>query len=160
MKLRKSASVIVGMWTCSFNLLAANPPVSPKIEALHAYLYCFNDGSFSKDVFADKNPNLTNTIIGEGFAGKPVHSTLVTVEVSGKPSPSKKTKLEVVVTNEKNKPVLKKTTDVTMFEADSRYFFGVWLEQTGGEALKVTAKLLDQPNAKPVSRILPFALAE
>ena len=160
MKLKIWTSIIVGMWVCSFNLLAGNPPVSPKIEALHAYLYCFNDGSFSKDVFAEKNPTLTNTIIGEGFAGKPTQSTLVTVEVSGKPSPSKKTKLEVVVTNEKHKTVVKKTTDVTMFDADSRYFFGVWLENTGGEALKVTARLLDQPNAKPVSKLLPFALAE
>lgn len=145
---------------CSPESWAGNSPLPPKIEALHAYLYCFNDGSFSKDVFAEKNPALTNTVIGEGFAGKPAHSTLVTVEVSGKLSTSKKAKLEVVVTNEKHKTVVKKTTDVTIFETDSRYFFGVWLENTGSEALKVTARLLNQPNAKPVSKLLPFALAE
>jgi hypothetical protein len=131
---------------------------TPKIEAMHAYLFCHNDGSFSKDVFAEKNPNLTNTVIGEGFAGKPTSSTLVTVAVSGKINPGKDTILEVVVNNQNGKVLQKKTSRVTIFEPETKFFYGVWLDGTGAAPVKVTARLVNVPGSKPITKVLGFEI--
>ncbi len=63
--------------------VSSAPPY--KISAIKALLFYDGKGTFSRDVLAKPEFTFWNTIIGEGDAEGPSNSTLVLVEVTGKP---------------------------------------------------------------------------
>jgi len=65
------------------NAQTRTPPY--KITAIKAMLFYDGKGTFSRDVLAKPDFTFWNTIIGEGDADGPSNSTLVLVEVTGKP---------------------------------------------------------------------------
>jgi hypothetical protein len=146
---------------CStLNLLAQSERVAPKIAAIHAHLFYETDGTFSRDMLAEKGLSLWNTIIGEGWAGKPSKSTLFTVEVHGKNVKSNSVKLEIIAQGEKNQVISKIVTDISIYDENSRSFTGLWLNNTGCEKIKITAQLIGGPKAKPTVATIPFSCGE
>jgi hypothetical protein len=138
-----------------------------KITAIRAKLFYSNTGTFSKDILADPNISLWNTVIGEGDSGGPSSSTFVTVEVSGKGAGAynNQRKLEFTATYRENggatrETVIKKVVAVPYVEGNGKFYAGFWLYRTGCSPVKLTARMIGQSQASTVNRTIKFACGE
>ena len=148
-------------------MLSANPEVraSPppyKIAAIKAMLFYDDKGTFSRDVLAKPDFAFWNTIIGEGDAQGPSNSTLVVVEVAGKPSPNeplpaRKVELTAVASG---KVLLKRTTDIGLFGDNGKFFAAFWLYGTGCHPVKIIARVIGQTPPTSATKTIPFACGE
>lgn len=133
----------------------------PKISAIRAQLFYEASGTFSDDLFSQKDLSLWNTIIGEGSSGGASSSTLVTVAVSGENVPVGSTKVEITATNSKNKLIVKKLVHVALYDEKTTFYAPIWLYDTGCEPIKISARLIGKgANATVVKKTIPFACGE
>lgn len=137
-------------------------PPPYKITAIKALLFYEGTATFSRDVLAKPDFTFWNTIIGEGDAEGPSSSTLVMVEVSGKPSPndpllSRKVEFTAVAAR---KVLLKRTTVIGLFGDGGKFYAGFWLYDTGCEPIKVSARIIGQAQPSSVSKTISFACGE
>ena len=138
----------------------ATPPY--KVTGIQAKLFYSDKGTFSRDVLAKPDFGFWNTIIGAGDAEGPSNSTLVLVEVSGRSSegempPSRKVELTAVA---KGKVILKRVLDIGLFSDDHKFYAAFWLYDTGCEPVKLTARIVGQPQPSSMSKTLPFECGE
>lgn len=147
---------ILVLFAFGLNAFAQNA----KITAVRAQLYYRTDGTFSEDMLVAKDLSLWNTIIGEGWAGKPSNSTLVTVEVTGKNLPIGKVKLNITATGDKNRVMGKTLVDVDIYDDQTKFYAGLWLDKTGCEKVKITSRLIGVPKATVVTKTIPFNCGE
>lgn len=139
----------------------AQTKVSPKITAIRAQLFYDATGTFSEDILAQKDPALWNTIIGEGIAGAPSTSTLVTVEISGRNLPVGGTKVEITASGKKNRLIQKKLVAVDIYDERTKFYAPLWLNDTGCEPIKIAARLIGSgAPAGVVTKTIPFACGE
>jgi hypothetical protein len=137
--------------------LAEGPLTAPTITGMKAQLFRDNQGTFGEDFLALPDQNLFNVIIGEDASS----ATLVTVEVSGKNLPLGDYKVEIVATGEKGKVVAKSTQEVTIYDAKTKFYAPVLINDTGCRPIKVTAKLAGKGlKAKPMTKTLDFLCGE
>lgn len=138
----------------------AKGPVA-EITDLKAQLYYRNKGTLSDDLLKQKDLSLWNTIIGEGSSGGASTVTLVTVEVSGKDVPLGEIKVEIVATVEKGKVIGKHVSEVTIYDADTKYFAPLLLNDTGCQEIKIAAKLTGKGiKMSPIVKTIPFQCGE
>lgn len=139
------------------------PAPSPyKITAIKAKLFYDGTGTFSRDVLSKPDFTFWNTIIGEGDAEGPSNSTLVLVEVSGKPSPnepppSRKVEFTAI---ESGKVLMKRTIDIGLFGDNGRFYAAFWLYDTGCEPIKISARIVGQIQPSSLTKTIPFACGE
>ncbi|MDQ2746526.1 MAG: hypothetical protein M3T96_04615 [Acidobacteriota bacterium] len=132
-----------------------------KISAVRAQLFYEDKGTFSKDIFSDKNFDLWNTGAGEGSAEGPSKATLVTVEVSGGNASPDNLKLEIAATGKANRVIQKKVFDVFIYQEVFKFYAAVWVADTPCEPVKITAKLVGKGAAvAPVVKTIAFACGE
>lgn len=135
--------------------------VAPKIVRIRAQLFYESTAKFSPDILAVKDFALWNTIIGEGSAEAPSHSTFVTVEISGRNLPVGSMKVEITATGDKNRVIQKKLIAVEIYDETVRFFAPLWLHDTGCEKIKISARLVGKgAPAAPVVKTIPFACGE
>lgn len=161
--MRKIKFLFIALLVCSFSALnlQAQTKVAPKISAIRAQLFYDASGTFSKDILADKNLSLWNTIIGEGSAGEPSTSTFVTVEISGRNIPLGTLKIEITATGNKNRIIQKKLISVDLYDERPKFFAPFWLYDTGCEEIKISARLIGKgAPATPITKKIPFACGE
>lgn len=139
------------------NLVQAKTPA--KITAIRAQLFYDATGTFSEDILAREDFALWNTIIGEGSAGAPSTSTLVTVEVSGRHLPVGTVKIEITATGDKGRLIQRKVIGVDIYDARTKFFAPLWLYDTGCQPIKISARLLGA-RSTPMTRTIPFACGE
>lgn len=164
---RVAGPLFIGLLILSANLevIAVRPvPATPpyKITAIKAMLFYDGKGTFSRDVLAKPDFTFWNTIIGEGDAEGPSNSTLVLIEVTGKPSPdepspSRKVQITAVASS---KVILKRTIDIGLFGESGKFYAAFWLYDTGCQPTKISAHILGQTQPSSVSKTIPFACGE
>ncbi|HVF57697.1 MAG TPA: hypothetical protein VM934_16200 [Pyrinomonadaceae bacterium] len=158
--------LLVGLLTLSVNLktsAARREFVTPpyKITAIKAMLFYEAKGTFSRDVLAKPDFTFWNTIIGEGDAESPSNSTLVLVEVTGKPSPDELPLRKVELTaTESRKVLLKRATDIGSFGDAGKFYAGFWLYDTGCQPIKISARITGQTQPSSMTKTIPFACGE
>jgi hypothetical protein len=159
------------VWLLSFAAIvpaASKSQKAPvfKIAAIKALLFYEDKGTFSKDILADPNFALWNTIIGGGSAEGHSTSTLIIVELSGGPEsyePSRQ--LEFTATYKsagKNaRPIIvKRITDTGIFNKQGNWFAAFWLYDTGCEPVKLSARILGQPQPSAMTKRIGFQCGE
>jgi hypothetical protein len=159
--------LFIGLLIFSTNLevMALRPASSTppyKITAIKAMLFYDGKGTFSRDVLAKPDFTFWNTIIGEGDAEGPSTSTLVLVEVTGKPSPdepSPSRKVEITAVASR-KFLLKRTTDIGLFGDGGKFYAAFWLYDTGCKPVKISARIIAQAQPSSMSKTIPFACGE
>ena len=130
-----------------------------RITAIRAKLF-YDDGTFSRDVLSPPAFALWNVIIGEGDAGKPSHSTLVIVEVTGRPNDtSSRVKVELTARDRRQKLLLRHAQEVYLGET-GRYVAGFWLYDTGCEPIRLSARTVGQRSASTRTATLDFRCGE
>lgn len=141
--------------------VVAQTKVAPKITAIRAQLFYDGTGTFSEDILAQKNLALWNTVIGEGSAGAPSTSTLVTVEISGRNLPVGGTKVEITATGNKNRLIQKRLVAVDIYDERTKFYAPLWLNDTGCEPIKIAARLVGTGAPTGiVTKTIPFACGE
>jgi hypothetical protein len=137
-----------------------------RLSAIRAKLFYEQSGTFSEDILASSGFALWNVVIGEGDAREPSSSTLVLIEVSGKPGayqPSQK--VEVVATRvhkgRKGKSdVTRRLFTTGILGKDGRWVAPLWLYDTGTEPIVLKARILGPKPSAWVTRKIPFASGE
>lgn len=152
--------VTLDLTASALNPVSATPPY--KITAIQAKLFYYDKGTFSRNVLAKPDFALWNTIIGEGDAEGPSDSTLVLVEVTGESSegerqPLRKVELTALAGG---KVLLKRAIEVGLFSNDHKFYAAFWLYDTGCEPVKLTARMVGQPQASLMSKTIPFNCGE
>lgn len=146
------------------NIKSQTPPF--KITALRAKLFYESSGAFSKDILADPNISLWNTIIGEGDAGGASSSTLIIVEVTGKPGAYESTcKIEFTATYKQNgqnsrETVVRRTTETGILNTNGKFYAAFWLYETGCYPVKLAARLIGQTQPSVIKRTINFQCGE
>lgn len=141
--------------------LRAQTKGAVKIAAVRAQLFYEDKGTFSKDIFSDKNFDLWNTGAGEGSAEGPSNATLITVVVSGGENAPDNLKLEVAATGKAGRVIQKKVFDVFIYQQDFKFYAALWVADTPCEPVKITARLAGKGAAvAPVVKTIPFACGE
>ena len=139
----------------------ATSAVAPyRISGIQAKLFYETLGTFSENVIGNSNFNLWNVIIGEGSAAAASNSTLVLVQVQGKPGayePNRKVRLVAAVGR---KVLLNRVSSVGILPNSGKTQAAFWLYDTGTERIKLTASLVGQAKQVPVVRTIPFEAGE
>ena len=145
---------------------AQRPSRDYGLSAIRAKLFYENTGEFSRDILADPNIALWNTIIGEGGSGGPSNSTLVIVEVSG-PAGDYNQNLKVEFTasyrtNGPNRPptVIKRVVPGGIMNDKGKFYSGFWLYDTGCSHVNLTARLLGLPRPSTMTKTIKFECGE
>lgn len=137
-----------------------------KITAIRAMLFYDSSGTFSKDILADSNISLWNTIIGEGDSGGASSSTLIVVEVTGEPGAYEtKRKIEFTATYRLNgqnarETVVKRTAETGIFNNKGKFYAAFWLYETGCAPVKLSARLLGQTQPSLMRKTINFQCGE
>ncbi len=164
---RLLTSLLIGLIVFSANLGAtARPPAtitsSYRITAIKAMLFYDGSATFSRDVLAKPDFAFWNAIIGEGDAEGPSNSTLVLVEISGKPStneppPSRLVEFTAIASR---KVLLKRTSDIGLFGDSGKFYAAFWLYKTGCQPIKISARIVGQTLPSSLTKTIPFACGE
>jgi hypothetical protein len=154
--------VILGLLSISMCLLVGADDKTPlyTINSVKAYLYHETDGSFSQDVFKMSPGSLWNTIIGEGASGGASHSTMVVVEVGGKPGSYISARKIQFTAFENGKVKMKRVTSMSVLSDSGKYFEAFWLYDTGCVPIKISAELLGQSKVSKLERTIGFSCGE
>jgi hypothetical protein len=104
---------------------------------------------------------LWNTIIGEGGASEPSHSTLVTVEVSGRHLPVGGLSVVITATGADNRLVTEREAPVFIYNERTRFHAPLWIYDTGCEEITVSARLVgDGVDPSVKTQTIPFHCGE
>lgn len=131
-----------------------------RISGLRAQLFYSDRGTFSRDVLADTTIALWNTVIGEGQAGGPSQSTLVVVEVAGEPESYEPGRsVELTMTMGTRAPV-RRRQELSSMNARGRTYLGFFIYDTGCEEIRLSARVLGQPQPSTRRARIPFECGE
>jgi hypothetical protein len=121
--------------------LAQDKPKFPsRVSGISAKLYYDESGTFSKDILADPNFALWNTIIGEGSAGSPSHSVLIEVESTGDGRPSVvHNEVLTITTQISGRPPVVHRFSTLAFSANGKNYEGVLINDTGCVPVTISA---------------------
>lgn len=152
----------------AINAQTRTPPY--KITAIKAMLYYEGNGTFSRDVLAKPDFALWNTIIGEGMAEAPSSTTMVLVEVTGKPNSDEPLrKVEFIASYQYyRRPVTRKVAvnriveigSIGSFDKPDKSYIAFWLNNTGCDPVKITARIIGQSQPSTMSKVIPFECGE
>lgn len=136
-----------------------------KISGIKAMLYYEQTGTFSKDILADPNISLWNTIIGEGSSGGASSATLVMVEVSGKGGAYETTrKVELTATfagtGRNARAPVKRTSEIGIISEKGKFYVPLWLYDTGCSHVTISARILGQRQASSMKKTIKFECGE
>ena len=162
---RLLTALFMGLIIFAANLdgIARAPATPPyKITAIKAKLFYDGSATFSRDVLAKPDFAFWNTIIGEGDAEGPSNSTLVLVEVSGRPSlneppPSRRVEFTAISSG---KVLINRNTDIGLFGENGKFYAAFWLYETGCQPIKISARIVGQPQPSSLTKTIPFACGE
>lgn len=133
------------------------------ITGIKAYLYLSHNDALSKDISDEPKGSLWNTVIGEGIAGSPSESTIVVVEVSGAPGQYQtKKNIEVLVTEIGKKVVtkLKRKSPIGVLSKEGKFYAIFLVYEAGCLPLKISARVLGQPDETLEKKRINFECGE
>ena len=165
-RLATAVCCVLSIMTSSVATAYSQKVPSFKIAAIKAMLFYEDKGTFSKDVLADPNFAFWNAIIGGGSAEGNSSATLVIVELSGKSEsyePGRKIEFTATykTSGKASHPVIvKRTSDSGIFNKQGKFFAAFWLYDTGCEPVKLSARILGQPQASSLTRTIDFRCGE
>ncbi|HEX8692911.1 MAG TPA: hypothetical protein VF746_10855 [Longimicrobium sp.] len=141
---------------------ARQEPSAPpyRISALRAQLFYSDRGTFSRNIIGDSTIALWNTVIGEGTAGGPSNSTLVVVEVAGEAGSYEPGRRVELTATAGTKTPLRRVQELGVMSVRGRAYVGYWLYGTGCEEIRLSARLLGQPQASTRRATIPFECGE
>ena len=153
------------VFVCVLSAVASAQAPAFKISGIKAMLFYEQNGTFSKDILADPNISLWNTIIGEGSSGGASSATLVMVEVTGKAGAYETTrKVEMTATfsgTGKNvHPPVKRTSEIGILSDKGRFYVPLWLYDTGCSHVTISARIIGQRQAPSVQKTIKFECGE
>ena len=168
----KNTKFLVAIWLfCIFGMISSSYGKekelskyqgTAKITAIHAYLIYDHTQSFSEDILSVKDIPLWNTIIGEGYAGAPSHSTFVVVEISGRDiSSTRDAKVNIITTDFKKAQIANVTRMFSMYGEYKKSYVSFVVPETGCSPITISAKLVGagfDPNS--LSKTIPFKCGE
>jgi hypothetical protein len=136
-----------------------------KISGIKAMLYYEQTGTFSKDILADPNISLWNTIIGEGSSGGASSATLVLVEVTGKAGAYETTrKVEMTATfagtGRNGHPPVKRTSEIGILGDNGKFYVPLWLYDTGCVHVTIAARIVGQRQTSSMQKTIKFECGE
>lgn len=133
-----------------------------KIASIKAYLYYDNLGSISDNLIGNKSAILWNTIIGEGYAGKPSNSTLVVVEIAGKDvAPLRRAKANIVVRDSDGVVLINQTRRFSIYGNSTKYLIPLIVPNTGCSHITILAGLIGRDlNQSTISETIPYECGE
>lgn len=131
-----------------------------KITAIRAKLFFDQRGTFSEDVLSGENKFLWNVAISGGSVGSLSTSTLVLVEVSGKPGDYKAGHKIELIARGPRRMLLRKITEVGIPGDEGKFYAGFWLYNTGCDPIKLSARIIGQPLALVMKRTIDFRCGE
>ncbi len=149
---------LAAIFTAALAASSAVAAETPKIVAIHAQLYHEGSGKLSaEDLLAPDAPGMWNTIIGENAS----NFTLVTVEVQGKDVPVGAVKVQITARGYKRKIVGQHTSDVSIYDAKTKFLAPLFLYDTGCDEIEVSARLIGKGVATTaVKKVIPFKCGE
>lgn len=151
---------------CLSSTASSSQSTSFKITAIKAMLFFEQRATFSKDVLADPNFVFWNTIIGEGDAGSPSSSTLVLVEVAGKPGSYQPTrKIEFIATYKPNgrnsrEITVRRASEINSLSENGKFYASFWLYETGCSPVRLSARIVGQVQPSFMKKIINFECGE
>jgi hypothetical protein len=159
------ASFVVGLVVFACNLSNASadvvampePPTPFAIADMHGFLYLRESGTLhAQDLF--RAVGLWNTAAGEGIAGEPSTTMLVTVELHGEIFSKAPGKLDVVVSQGKTKLLQQTTVVATLFSRTKHVSAPFLVNGLGCGELKVVATWRGVPNQAvvPLTKTIKF----
>ena len=160
---------IVSLLACVAQVAGAQGQRTPapyKISAMRAMLFYDKTGTFSKDILADPNIALWNTIIGEGDSGGASSQTMVVVELSGRPedyAPTRKIEFSATYVGRgaaARQNNVRRTADTGIFGQDGKFYAAFWLYDTGCTPVKLTARVTGQARPASLSKTINFRCGE
>jgi hypothetical protein len=135
-------------------------PPAFRITAIQAKLFFDHRGTFSEDVLSGENKFLWNVAISGGSMGSLSTSTLVLVEVSGKPGdygPGRK--IEFIARGPRSL-LLRKITEVGILGDEGKFYAGFWLYDTGCDPIRLSARIVGQSPALTMKKTIDFHCGE
>lgn len=157
------AAAAAGLLLGALGAAAAEAPVSAaayRITALRAMLFNADAGALTRDVLADPRPALWNTVIGEGEAGGPASSVLVTVEVSGQAGWWEEGVRVAFTARVGERVIARDTAELHVLSSGGRTYVGFWLDGVGCEPVRLQARLTGQPQPSTRTAEIPFECGE
>jgi hypothetical protein len=132
-----------------------------KITDVRAHLFYSGEGTFSGNLIGSEGiHDLWNTIIGKGGAGGASSTTLIVVEVSGKPrSYGGKSAVELIV-HGSTKEIFRRTQQLAVLSDKGKAYVGFWLYDTGCDPLRVSATLVGVSKSTSSTIEIPFRCGE
>jgi hypothetical protein len=157
----------------SFAILFATSAAAqsrPRLAGFEAYLFNSKTGRLSQDMLAKGAPELGNVRSSE-FASV---STLVVVRIEFGAEAPVPAKMQIRLTatetgstpfagkNEKagNRSLLDKTSAMGPVNEKGTSYVGFWLDNTGCRTITLRASIVGAVDARPITRVLPFACYE
>jgi hypothetical protein len=168
-------ALFTGLLILTANLeVSAVRPVSSApsytISTIKAMLFYDGKGTFSRDVLAKPDFAFWNTIIGEGDAEHPSDTTMVLVEVTGKPdSDEPLRKIEFTAAYQYYRKQVKRAVSIKRvveigsigsIDKPGKSYIAFWLNNTGCYPVKITARIIGQAQPSTMSKTIPFACGE
>lgn len=150
---------------CFLSTVASAQAAAFKISGIKAMLYYEQTGTFSKDILADPDISLWNTIIGEGSSGGASSATLVMVEVTGKAGAyetAKKVEMTAAFagTGRTAHPPVKRTSEIGILSDKGKFYVPLWLYDTGCSHVTITARITGQRQASSMQKTIKFDCGE
>jgi len=157
--------IAAAAFVCLFSAAASAQTPAFKISGIKAMLFYEQTGTFSKDILADPNISLWNTIIGEGSSGGASSATLVLVEVTGKGGAYETTrKVEMTAafagTGRRAHPPVKRTSEIGIISEKGKFYVPLWLYDTGCSHVTISARIVGQKQASSMQKTIKFECGE
>lgn len=134
---------------------------SPSIQAVQAFLYYHDRGSFSANVVDNPSFTFWNVIIGEGSAEGPSQATLVAVTVVNLPEPVPVNAAVHLTARTEREAILDRSESIGVPRGTNRLFIAAfWLYGTGCFPIVLSARLVGFASARAVTKRIPFACGE
>lgn len=141
-----------------------------KITAMKAMLFYDNNGTFSADVAGEDDGEpfvpsiLWNTPMEGSSRVGASSSTLVTVEVTGETEAAPLRKIEFIaryipLNRSRREIIVTKTASIRMGESD-KFVAGFWLNETGCNPVKLSARIVGQRRTARIKKIIKFGCGE
>lgn len=130
-----------------------------KITAIQAKLFFDQRGTFSEDVLSGENKSLWNVGVSGGSAGGLSTSTLVLVEITGKPWDVLGRNVEFIARGPR-RMLLRKIVEVGSLGEEGKFYAAFWLTGTGCDPVRLSARIIGQSPALAMKKTIDFRCGE
>ena len=130
-----------------------------KITAIQAKLFFDQRGTFSEDVLSGENKSLWNVGISGGSAGGLSTSTLVLVEITGKPWDVVGRNVEFIARGPR-RTLMRRVTEVGSLGEEGKFYAAFWLTDTGCAPVRLSARIIGQSPALAMKKTIDFRCGE